>query len=173
MKTAQIKLLDDPNHTFGSSNNERTYPNELLIEHAYKPASIHGVFIDDVPFAVIGAGGGPTGIHNNSLLLFKEMAFVAVGDQVIAISLKEKSIKWHMRIDDATCFGLYYSEKHQALIAHGELSISRFTDSGELLWQTSGRDIFSEGFKLKDEWIEVVDFDGVVYHFCYLTGNVL
>jgi len=173
MKTAQITVLDEPNHEFGSSDNERTYPNELLIEPVYMPASIHGVFIDEVPFAVIGAGGGPTGIHNNSLLLFKELAFVAVGDQVIAISLKEKRIKWHKRIDDATCFGLYYSEKHQALISHGELNVSRFTESGELLWQSSGGDVFSEGFELTDEWIEVVDFDGLVNHFCYLTGNEL
>lgn len=171
MNTPKITLRNEPSYTFGSVDNDRSYPNEWLIEQEYRPSSIHGVFLDDKPFAVIGAGGGGTGIHDHSLLLLEESAYIAVGDQIIAIDLKEEKMKWNLQIDDATCFGLYFSKKHNVMISHGELCISRFDSEGRVLWQSGGRDIFTEGFSLLDNCIHAIDFDGKDYQFNYEDGK--
>ena len=41
--------------------------------------------------------------------------------------------------DSATCFGVYYSAKHQCLISHGELEIARLKLSGEVAWSSAAR----------------------------------
>jgi hypothetical protein len=56
------------------------------------------------------------------------------------------------------------------MVSHGELEISRVSDDGVLLWSSSGADIFTEGFSLKPECIEVADFNGRKYRFSYASG---
>jgi hypothetical protein len=71
----------------------------------------------------------------------------------------------------ATCFGIHWENGRGALISHGELEISRLSSEGNLLWQASGADVFSEGFRLLPAHIEAVDFKRTVYRLDYATGE--
>ena len=51
-------------------------------------------------------------------------AYFAFGDQIVSFDLIQKTMRWNLCIDSATCFGVYYSKAHGALISHGELLIS-------------------------------------------------
>ncbi|MDQ8181875.1 hypothetical protein [Pelagicoccus sp. SDUM812005] len=165
-----IEFIDEPTYTFGSTDNLRSYPIEWL-DGTGQPVSSHGILIEGKPFAVIGAFGGATGVHENSMLQLNGIAYFAVGDQVVSFDLIQKEKKWNQRIDDATCFGIYYSKQHDALISHGELLISRFSPEGRVIWQSAGRDIFTEGFSLLDDCIHTTDFEGNEYRFSYEDGK--
>ena len=77
-----------------------------------------------------------------------------------------------LQVDDATCFGIYYSELNDAYISHGELSITRFDLNGSIIWKSTGADIFCEGFALHDTFVEATDFDDNDYRFDYSTGKL-
>ncbi|MEM7390718.1 MAG: hypothetical protein AAF492_00100 [Verrucomicrobiota bacterium] len=166
-----IALQDEPSYVFGSVGNVRLYPSEWLIDKEDRPSSRHGVLIDGELFAVIGACGGSTGIHGHSLLQQEDSAYIAVGDQVVSLDLKEKEMRWSLKIDEATCLGVYYAKEHDALISHGELLISRFSSNGRILWQSGGSDIFTKGFSLLNDCIHVIDFEGAEYRFSYEDGK--
>ncbi len=110
-------------------------------------------------------------MHAHSLLVLDSRVFVAVGAHVVCFTLGNQRPDWILKTDEATCFGVYYDREHDALISHGELTISRLSRDGEILWSEGGADIFSEGFSLLPENIEAIDFDHRVYHFDYLTGT--
>ena len=67
-------------------------------------------------------------------------------------------------------FGIYFDESHSAFISHGELKIVRLSAAGQIVWSESGADIFSEGFALHPQFIEVIDFNGKIYRFRYEDG---
>ena len=71
----------------------------------------------------------------------------------------------------ATCFGVYHSLKHKCFISHGELEIARVSYSGEIIWQASGKDIFTNGFVLHDDYIETIDFNDQQYRIDIETGR--
>jgi hypothetical protein len=58
-----------------------------------------------------------------------------------------------------------------SLISHGELEIARFTEAGEIAWQSSGRDIFTGELILGEQSLAITDFDGVQYRFRYSDGR--
>jgi hypothetical protein len=168
---AKIEIINEPEFSFGSTDNSRNYLFELDLSGDYRPSSIHGVIIDDVPTAVFGASGGATGVHRNSLLQVDTRAYLAVGPWVVCFDIAQFNYNWALEIDWATCFGVYYYA--EALLSHGELEIVRFTNSGKKIWSASGADIFTEGFELRAEFVEAIDFNGRVYHFDYDNGRSL
>ncbi|WP_426344354.1 hypothetical protein ACN9MU_07255 [Pseudoduganella sp. R-32] len=170
---ATIEIINEPRYSFGSSDNARRYSVELDLSGDYRPSSAHGVMIDGDPVAVIGAGGGATGVHSNTLLEINGCAYVAVGPYIVCFGTAPFEFHWSLEADSATCFGLYYHKPTGSLISHGELEIARFNSSGKVLWSASGADIFTEGFSLQRDHIEVVDFNGEVYHFGYDDGHVM
>ena len=110
-------------------------------------------------------------MHAHSLLILDSRAFVAVGAHVVSLTIGNLHPDWALKIDEATCFGVHYDPEHDALISHGELTISRFSRDGEIIWSEGGADIFSEGFSLLPQHVEAIDFDRWVYHFDYVTGE--
>jgi hypothetical protein len=72
--------------------------------------------------------------------------------------------------DWATCFSVH---KYQdTFITHGETSIARIDRNGNKLWCYGGADIFvrlEEGnpFKLHENYIELMDFNGSAYKIDY------
>ena len=80
---------------------------------------------------------------------------------------------WAKQVDTATCFGVYYLPEPGCLISHGELEIARVSLDGDIVWSESGKDIFSEGFRLAGEIVEAVDFNHEVYRFNIATGRPL
>jgi hypothetical protein len=167
-----IEIIDETTYTFGSSDNLRRYPFECDLSAGDRPSSVHGVIIDGLPAAVFGACGGTTRPHPGSLLKQGGRYYLAVGSFVVCFSASPFEHHWSLAVDPATCFGVYCCVDSGALIAHGELEISRFTDAGNIVWSASGADIFSEGFALRAGIAEAVDFNGKVYRFDLSDGRL-
>ena len=166
----RIELIDEPTYTFKSADNLRSYDAEVLIGES--PGSAHGVLIDGHPSIVVGADRGATRVHAHSLLRLDDVIYFAVGPYVSRLTPGRKTLDWSVQLDWAACLGVYYSEPHEALISHGELSIARFDREGKILWSGSGADIFSEGVRLFPDYIEAIDSNQSVYRFDYQTGEV-
>jgi hypothetical protein len=121
---------------------------------------------------VVGAGGGCSSVHEHSALVLDDKLYLAVGDHVTCLSLSmPHRLVWSTQVDIATCFGIYWEHSRGALISHGELEISRLSLEGALIWQASGADVFSEGFRLLPDDVEAVDFNRTVYRLDYATGE--
>ncbi|MBW3502561.1 hypothetical protein [Janthinobacterium sp. NKUCC08_JDC] len=166
----EIKIVDEPSHTFGSQDNVHRYAQEKNLQPVYTPTSTHGVFLNGDPVVVFGAPGGCSSVHKHSALVLNSNLLLAVGDSVLCFSLNDLKLIWASVVDDATCFGIYYESKRMTLISHGELNIARLDENGKILWSSSGADIFSEGFRLEEEYIVVTDFNQRNYRINYETG---
>lgn len=165
-----IHVVNEPTYSFGSTDNVRCYPLEVQLAGGAQPTSVHGVLLDDEPVAVISNGGGASGVHQHSAVFKDGLLYLAVGDSIACLSLESAKLIWSVKVDLATCFGIYFDENNTALISHGELEIARLSEVGEILWRQSGADIFSEGVVLHPKFIEVIDFNKQAYWFRYEDG---
>jgi hypothetical protein len=171
----ELELIDEPLHSPGSADNVRSYLREYNFNDAeYRPTSRHGLVLreggDLKESCILLAGGGASGVHEHSVVTVGDTCFVAVGDTLCSLALPSLDLLWHRQVDSATCFGVYYSVKHQCLISHGELEIARVNFAGEVAWSSGGVDIFSEGFELHADYVEAVDFNRMVYRLDIANG---
>ena len=166
-----IELVNEPMYTFGSTDNTRSYPFARNLASRDRASSVHGLLLNGEPIAVFGSGGGASGVHAHSATYVNSLLYVAVGDSVVCVELSPFELKWSVKVDEATCFGIYFQAEHKALISHGELEIARISETGRVLWSASGADIFSERFSLLPQFIEAVDFNGRTYRFKYENGE--
>lgn len=166
-----IRVVNEPTYSIGSRDNVRTYPLEMELAPGSRPTSIHGVLLDDASVAVLSNSGGASGVHEHSALFKDGLLYLAIGDSVVCLDVQAPRMIWSVRVDSATCFGIYFDDARNALISHGELEIARLDEDGSILWQTSGADIFSEAFALRPEFIEAVDFNQRSYRFSYEDGR--
>jgi hypothetical protein len=169
----ELSFLNDPLHTRRSVDNLRVYKKEhLLGEDGY---SRHAVIVEqkerEIASCIIFADGGATIIHERSAVILNDTCFLAAGAYVCALTIPTLDLLWRTQTDEATCFGIYHSPKHQCLISHGEISITRLDYSGWIAWSRSGRDIFSEGFTLNEDHAEAIDFNHTKYRFDLATGH--
>ncbi|MCX4151514.1 MULTISPECIES: hypothetical protein [Paraburkholderia] len=168
-----VSIVNEPAYSFDSKDNVRTYALEVLLTRD-QPTSVHGIALNATGIVVVGADGGCSSVHDRSALVLNDKLYLAVGDHAACLSLSSPhGLVWSTRVDMATCFGLYWESSRGFLISHGELEISRLSLEGDLVWQASGADVFSEGFRLLPGYIEAVDFNGSVYRLDYVTGEVL
>ncbi len=165
-----ITLQDEPTYSRGSADNVRAYEKEFDFASDYQPTSRHGVRCS-IHSCILLAGRGASGVHEHSAVIHDQHCFVAVGDMVCCLTLPTLELLWATKVDQATCFGVYYSTGHECLLSHGELEIARISLSGEIVWTFGGRDIFSEGFKLAENYVEAIDFGGFVYRAEIATGR--
>jgi hypothetical protein len=168
----QVTILDEPTYSFGSADNPRAYDREIRLDGA-NVFSIHGVSTGGRWSVVLGAGGGPSGVHQHSAIELDGRLYLAVGNQIACLNLVTGLREWSRCVDLATCFGVHWDSLNEALISHGELQISRLSLAGDEIWSATGADIFSEGFKCMKSGIEVIDFNRSVYLFDYRTGTLL
>ena len=173
----ELELMDDPTYTVGSADNVRSYTSEYDFTDAsssYRPSSQHGLLLREegivAQSCILIADGGASAVHEHSVVIVGSTCFVAVGDTLCSLALPSLELRWHRPVDDATCFGVYFSAKHDCLISHGEMEIARVSFAGEVIWSQGGEDIFSEGFKLYSDYIETVDFNRTVYRMDIATG---
>lgn len=166
-----VQLVDECCYSFGSTDNARKYAREYLLEQTNRATSVHGILLNGVPIAVLGASGGSTGVHGHSALVHDGFVYLAVGDHLACLELANTELVWARKVDVATCFGVHRSEGNNALICHGELAVSRIAADGSAVWARSGADIFTGGLTLGIEAIHVEDFNGRTYRFSYADGN--
>ena len=169
----EVKIVDEPTYTFGSADNIQRYKHEIRLAPSEGATSVHGVLINNEPIVVFGASGGASGVHAHSAVILDSRLYLAIGNSVVCFVLANHRIAWTLKVDHATCFGIYYDPEKDVLVSHGELEIARINEDGQVLWSSSGADIFSEGMSLEDEYISVVDFERREYHFNYETGALI
>ena len=170
-----VTLLDDPTYTPGSADNVRRYDREYCFVQEYRPVSQYGLTCRQsdgtTHTCILLAGGGASRVHDHSAVIVNGSCFVGVGDMLCSLSLPTWELKWATKVDTATCFGVYYCPQHDCLLSHGECEIARASLSGEIVWSVSGRDIFSEGFRIVGDHVEAVDFYNGVYRIDIATGR--
>lgn len=170
-----VTLLDDPTYTPGSADNARQYDREYCLVEGYRPVSQYGLVCRQLEgtthSCILLVGGGASRVHDHSAVIVNGACFVGVGDMLCSLTLPTLDLRWATNVDPATCFGVYYCPQHDCLLSHGELGIARVSLSGEMVWSASGKDIFSEGFRIGGDCIEAVDFNHVVYRIDFVTGR--
>ncbi|MDQ3713912.1 MAG: hypothetical protein M3388_17070 [Acidobacteriota bacterium] len=177
METENYEILvrDESIYTPNSADNKFTFDKEIwLDEEEDYISSKHSVVVNcrsgESHSCILLAGGGASGVHESSALVHNGRILVAVGNFVCCLPLPKLDFVWRKKTDWATCFGIYHSPKHECYISHGELDILRLTYSGEVVWQASGKDIFTGDFFLREDFIEVVDFNNERYRIDIKTG---
>ena len=171
----EIVVENDDTYTVGSADNIRSYDIEYSLgEESFYPSSQHSVTVKSgdriLGSCILLAAGGASGVHEHSALLHENSCIVAVGPFMCSLRIPSLELEWKAEVDMATCSGIYYSAKHHCFISHGELEISRVEHGGKVLWQAGGADIFTNGFELHDNHIEVIDFNGKYYRMGIDTG---
>lgn len=168
----EVVIVDERTYAFGSADNVRQYAQEVRLQPVYDSTSAHGVFLRGEPMVVFGAPGGCSAVHEHSALVRNAKLYLAVGNSMVCFALDQRKLIWASVVDDATCFGVYFEPRRNALISHGELDVARVDDNGNILWRSSGADIFSEDFTLEQEYIVVTDFSRREYRMCYESGDL-
>jgi hypothetical protein len=140
-----------------------------------RPSSRHSVEVVDANGAsttcLVTAVGGASRVHEHSALLDGHRLIMAVGPYICALSLPKLALEWSTAVDDATCFGVYYSAKHDCFVSHGELSVARVSLGGAVVWSAGGKDSFSESFTLYDDYAEAIDFNHEKYRIDLASGD--
>src|SRR5690606_13677452 len=75
-------------------------------------------------------------------------------------------LNWKTEVDEITAFEIVKIEG--GYIIHGELEITRIDDSGKIIWQNSGADIFitqnsDSNFEVHGNLISVIDWNNRIY----------
>ena len=171
----QIVLDDDPNYTPGADN-LRIYEYEYWFgEQGCRPSSQHSIRVmegdSEVASCIILATGGASAVNEHSALLHGQSCIVAVSSFMCSLAIPSLHLQWHTQVDWATCFGVYHATKHNCYISHGELDVACVSYMGKLVWSVSGKDIFTNGFRLNDDYIEVVDWNNEIYHIELSSGE--
>ena len=167
-ESCEIVIRDESIYTPNSADNKFTFDKELwLDEEEDYVSSKHSVAFScqsgESCSCILLACGGASSVHENSAIVHDEKLLVAVGNFVCCLLLPKLDVDWRTKTDSATCFGIYHSPENECYISHGELDITRLTYSGEVVWQASGKDIFTGEFTLNEDFISVVDFNNESY----------
>lgn len=166
-----ITIVDEPCYSFSSADNSRRYGREYLLERQHRTSSVHGVLLNEVPLAVFGAAGGCSGVHAHCALIHSGRLYIAVGDHLACFDLERKELAWATKVDEVTCFGVYYHQREEAIFCHGELAVCRLDLQGNVVWSESGADIFTGEFSLGAAGVYVTDFNGRKYSLSLVGGN--
>ncbi len=164
-----LTLLNEDNYSFNSTDNIRNYDYLYFADGCDKGNYIsrHAI-INNVNFkkVLLIATGGGTGIHQNSYLIDESLILICVSDSIFCIELPNMSLKWNVKADPGTCFGIYKFQN--GYIAHGEEDIAYLNAEGKIEWSFSGRDIFTtldgnDEFIIMEDCILVTDWEGYKY----------
>jgi hypothetical protein len=175
-----IKFYDETDYTFGSSDNIKNYDKNFTSgDNDSQMTSIIGIelFEDEKlkSSCLIASEGGGTGIHENSTLISYGGLIVCCSNTVFKLTIPDLNLEWKTISDPVTCFGIHYLDKDY--VVHGELEITRLDKDGKIVWQKSGRDIWTtaegiDDFAVYDDYILATDWDYFRYKFD-LDGNLL
>ena len=171
----EIAVDNDDSYTPGSADNQHTYDHAYHLGPDSYVSSRHSIRVTGedraVTSCILTAGGGASGIHEHSAIIFDSACFIAIGPFIASLSLPTLDLIWSTQTDDATCFGIHKPPTHNCLISHGELLIARLPLTGTIVWQAGGADIFTNGCTVHENSIEAVDFYDRTYSFDIETGR--
>ena len=168
----KISIVDEQTYSLRSADNVTRYEREIVLAE-YRPCTFYGIALNGLPQVLVAADRGATSVNTHSVVVIENRLCLAIGNHVIALSLPKLETLWAKAVDWATCFGIHVCRARNILISHGELEIARLTEDGEIVWRSSGADIFTGHFELRPEWIEARDWNDQLYRFEYETGASL
>jgi hypothetical protein len=172
----KIEIIDEEDYTPGSADNKFQY--DLVWQHpedsGYTPTSTYGIRVyrnGIFKTAVIMATGWATRVARDSVIIDEQILLLTCCNKVFCFQLPHLNLDWVVVADMATCIGIYrYKDSY---LIHGELEITRLDQSGRIIWQVGARDIFvntdhcGPTFKMHDEYIELMDWQGYRYKLFY------
>lgn len=158
-----LKLIRETHYSPGSADNLRKYRREFKTNGDSVHTSAYGLVEtnenrEEYPIIILGAGGASS-LSPASFVSVGSMIYIAIDDSVVAMEDPALSICWCTKVDEATCFGVFWVEKIKSLITWGELDIACLDLNGKIKWSFSGKDIFSEGFRIEGIMAYAVDFE--------------
>jgi outer membrane protein assembly factor BamB len=165
-----VRLYDDKEFRQDSSDNIRKYKHVYAGEPGIRPSSQHAIRTakagKEISSAILMGSTGATGIHDHAYVLQNESIYVCVSNYLYCLDLPELTMNWRTTVDDFTNFGIY--PLHGDFIIHGECLISRVTNTGRIVWQQGGSDIFvrhsgRSSFKIRKNTIYARSWDGRRY----------
>lgn len=172
-----VELVDEPLLAFEPSPPGQSYDHVVDLEDPDVALSRYGLVVYERGGAsrslLITGAGGCTGVNECSLALSADRCFIAIGVYVVALELGSLRLEWHRQVDQAACFGVRLTPTADALIAHGEMEISRLSLSGDVAWRASGDDLFTGSLELSPSSVAVDDSSGDRYVFDLGTGLLL
>ena len=146
-----------------------------LNSHPYTELVLKISVSDGVKFtyAFLGCGFGAQAVLNGTLLA------VLIGNLFSIVDLFEGSVIVSKNLDASnTCFALGLLK--DGYIAVTETDVIKLDFSGNVVWSAGGADIFFNwqaenptAYILTDEYIELYDFNGMLYRFDLKDGRVL
>lgn len=171
-----VEITDESLHHASSADNLQKYSKEYLLGEDFSNAPRFGIVVKSVEglenscFAL----GNSIGVkpHDNSAVIVGENLFVSIGNLVCCFEIPSLTLQWQKQVDTATSFSVYVSPDKKGVISHGELEITKVSFGGEILWSVSGKDIFSEGFAVFPDHIEVIDFNHERYNIALSDGQI-
>jgi hypothetical protein len=170
-----LEVRDEPVVEYGVVDRLPQYPRVHNMGEPRLLTSRHAVlsFRGDqlLSSLLLGSSGGPSGVHDRSILVLNNNCFAAVGPKIVALSIPDLDVIWECDVDEATCFGVYAAPDGAALISHGELDIARVTLSGAVVWRNGGADVFTGPFLISTTTVEVCDCNNDRYLFDLETGD--
>lgn len=168
-----IEIFDDHSYKYESTDSINKY-NDILGNTNTEPSSKHALLLKYngkiMKSLMLLGSGGSTCIHQKCYKKIDKNLYICVGDSIYKIYIPELRLVWSIKIDDATAFQI--NRMYDDLIVHGELSISRINQNGDIIWQNYGSDIFvtesgENNFKIVDNKIYARSWDNrnYVYNF--------
>jgi len=172
----EVTLRDEPAYPRNSADNPRAYIHEYRRSDEYQHVSAHGVGVrengETLASAILLGVGGATGVNENSIAFDGESLYMASGDALYSLSLPSLELNWCVKVDFATCFGVFWLQDKNCLLTWGELEIGCYTPAGEKNWSTSGPDIFTERLELQENIATLTDFNGDVHNINLSNGEI-
>lgn len=174
--TCELLMRTEPYYKPGSADNLRSYDRVIDLSEGYGPSVVYGLEVRDPggkhTSVVVLGGGGATSLQEKSIVFADGVAFLGIGNAVVALRLPTLEVAWLRQVDFATCFGVHLLPDTKSLVVHGELAISRLSLDGELVWEAHGRDVFTGPLSLLAGSVVVVDFNGDSYSINLESGAI-
>ena len=173
----KIEIFTDETYKVGSAENINKYDFEYLEAENKYNSTFFGVKIYEnqklVKSTIISSEGGNSGISENSKIIEENRILISCADKIFCLSFPELSLLWKTKADEISCFEIFKRENFY--IIHGEMLISKLDESGKILWQKGGADIFAtisgkNDFELNEKYIIATDWENRTYKFDY-EGN--
>ncbi len=179
LENQTIRFYDEADFRFDSADNIKTYNKTFISGDKNTLTSQIGieVFEEDklISSCLIGSEGGGTGITGNTSLISYDGLVICCSNTVFKLTIPDLNLEWKTISDSATCFGIHYLDKDY--VVHGELKITRLDKDGKIVWQQSGRDIWTtaeayDDFAVYDNYILATDWEYNRYKFDF-DGKLL
>lgn len=174
-----IKFYNETDYTFGSSDNFKKYDKIFISGDNNILTSQIGIELFEEEkikaSCLIGSEGGGTVITENSILISYGGLVICCSNTIFKLTIPDLNLEWKTISDKSTCFGIHYLDKDY--VVHGELEITKLDKEGQIIWQKSGRDIWTtaegfDDFAVYENYILATDWDYHRYKFD-LDGNLL